>query len=480
MARKPCRSTPYDSSKKRDSVFVVIPRYKSAVLDYGAGMNVARGFGFVLGLVCLLALPSGCSKKEEAPVVPARPALTIHEAAMQGDAAPLRALLAGGASADQRDNEGRAPLHYASAEGQVENINLLLEHGATVDARSDFGSTPLHDACRNGHLAAAERLIDAGADVNAQNYDGVTPHDIATLHNHPDLAALLVARGAYAAATEEPPPEPMPEETEPVVDTSIYLTSGAFRVWTSASGVQLDAEFVESQLDTVILRKRDASLVRIQINQLLASDQVLARQLAGTVAQRTEKIKREPRSHAAGDSIGARIGQGGGWTVLEGCRLIANSANDGDSFHVRHEGKEYIFRLYYVDAAETDLSFPDRVKEQGRYFRLKDQETVALGQDAKHFTAQVLGGTDFTVVTKWEDARGNSRLSRQYAFVITPKGDLDELLMEKGLVRLYGMRVDDSLGSRKYFKLKALEQRAKTQNLGAWNKHGAATAATVR
>ena len=42
------------------------------------------------------------------------------------------------------------------------------------------------------------------------------------------------------------------------------------------------------------------------------------------------------------------------WIVLENCRLITNPANDGDSFHVSAGEKEYLFRLYFVDAPETE------------------------------------------------------------------------------------------------------------------------------
>jgi hypothetical protein len=47
------------------------------------------------------------------------------------------------------------------------------------------------------------------------------------------------------------------------------------------------------------------------------------------------------------------------WIVLEDCRLIPNPANDGDSFHVSAGEKEYLFRLYLVDAPETDALAPD-------------------------------------------------------------------------------------------------------------------------
>ncbi len=42
------------------------------------------------------------------------------------------------------------------------------------------------------------------------------------------------------------------------------------------------------------------------------------------------------------------------WIVLKDCRLIANPANDGDSFHMSAGENEYLFRLYFVDAPETD------------------------------------------------------------------------------------------------------------------------------
>ena len=71
-------------------------------------------------------------------------------------------------------------------------------------------------------------------------------------------------------------------------------------------------------------------------------------------------------------------------------------------------------------------------------------------------------------MTKWEDARGNSRLPREYAFVVTDQGDLDELLMAEGLVRLYGMRIDGPFGSKKYNELKDLERDAKREKAGAW------------
>ena len=39
------------------------------------------------------------------------------------------------------------------------------------------------------------------------------------------------------------------------------------------------------------------------------------------------------------------IAQADEWQTLRNCRLMENESNDGDSFHVKADGKERIFRL---------------------------------------------------------------------------------------------------------------------------------------
>jgi Arc/MetJ family transcription regulator len=48
------------------------------------------------------------------------------------------------------------------------------------------------------------------------------------------------------------------------------------------------------------------------------------------------------------------------------------------------------------------------------------------------------------------------------------QGDLDELLMAEGLVRLYGMYMESGWGGRKQSALKRLESDAKREGTGAW------------
>ena len=56
------------------------------------------------------------------------------------------------------------------------------------------------------------------------------------------------------------------------------------------------------------------------------------------------------------------------WTTLEACRYLADKSNDGDSFLVQCGRERFFVRLYFVDAPESDVSFPDRVRQQYEYF----------------------------------------------------------------------------------------------------------------
>jgi endonuclease YncB( thermonuclease family) len=75
----------------------------------------------------------------------------------------------------------------------------------------------------------------------------------------------------------------------------------------------------------------------------------------------------------------------------------------------------------------------------------------------------------FTIQTRWRKVFGPTRY---YACVFTADGnDLAELLVRKGLARIYGTRtpLPDGTDSRTYLAtLKDLEQQAKSAGLGGW------------
>jgi len=158
------------------------------------------------------------------------------------------------------------------------------------------------------------------------------------------------------------------------------------------------------------------------------------------------------------------------WIVLKDCRLIRNPANDGDSFHVSAGNKEYLFRLYLVDAPETHEMTPRRLVDQAKYFQITVPQAIEVGRAAKDFTQEKLS-QPFTVFTHMSDAMGRSRLERFYAFVETRQGDLGEQLVRDGLARSYGFKAaPPGLTSSRIevAKLQQLEDEAKRDQIGAW------------
>jgi DNA uptake protein ComE-like DNA-binding protein len=160
----------------------------------------------------------------------------------------------------------------------------------------------------------------------------------------------------------------------------------------------------------------------------------------------------------------------GKWVTLENCTLIPNPSNDGDSFHVRVKRREYIFRLYFVDAPETDPSLADRLDEQAKYFGITVAQALQVGEIAKNFTAEKLL-PPFAVRTCREDALGRSRLERFYAFVQTGNEDLAEELIRNGLARVHGTSgkpVGLLTADGEWAKLQQLQADARAEKVGGW------------
>ena len=106
------------------------------------------------------------------------------------------------------------------------------------------------------------------------------------------------------------------------------------------------------------------------------------------------------------------------WETLSGCRLVTNAVVDGDSFHVLHKGREYIFRLYFVDAPESDPAMKDRIQDQAEYFGIAPHNVPRAGRLASQFTREKLARRDITIVTRWQNALGRSSLARFYGVVL--------------------------------------------------------------
>lgn len=158
------------------------------------------------------------------------------------------------------------------------------------------------------------------------------------------------------------------------------------------------------------------------------------------------------------------------WVTLRDCHYLPNPANDGDSFHVRTRDREYIFRLYFVDAPETDNTVPARLTEQAAYFGVSQSQALQIGWEADKFVRDKLK-QPFVVRTCLQNARGRSRLPRYFALVQVDDADLAELLVANGLARVFGAAPEAPAmrtAKTEWHQLRRLERAAKIQRLGGW------------
>ncbi len=166
------------------------------------------------------------------------------------------------------------------------------------------------------------------------------------------------------------------------------------------------------------------------------------------------------------------------WETLAACRLLSDKTRDGDSFHVLHQGREYVFRLYSVDAPETETSYPDRVRDQAQHFGLPPSAIPPLGTVAGEFTARRLR-REFTVVTRWENALGRGLLPRFYAVVLVGRTNLATELVRHGLARVHGRHADwpDAGGRRRFLsELRRAEAEARRHRRGGFHPSAVAPA----
>ena len=127
-----------------------------------------------------------------------------------------------------------------------------------------------------------------------------------------------------------------------------------------------------------------------------------------------------------------------------------------------------MFRLYFVDAPETDATNPSRLIDQAKQFGISVPQVIEVGEAAKRFVKEKLA-EPFTVTTRMANAMGRSNVERFYAFVQTKEGDLGEQLIANGLARIHGTSAappGGSISADEREKLAQLENEAKRRQVG--------------
>jgi predicted LPLAT superfamily acyltransferase len=164
------------------------------------------------------------------------PDAPMADAAMRGDVAAVRALIAQGADVNAAQGDGMTALHWAADLGNVELAQVLIAAGANVQATTRLGAftplhiagengdaalvkvllaaganpraasdlggeTPMHFAAQSGSVEAVVAMLDRGGDVNAKSTTGQTPLMFAAEANRPEAVKALIERGGDPALT---------------------------------------------------------------------------------------------------------------------------------------------------------------------------------------------------------------------------------------------------------------------------------------
>ncbi|MYB07342.1 MAG: hypothetical protein F4Y24_13405 [Gemmatimonadetes bacterium] len=154
-----------------------------------------RASGWVSALLLALLLPAGVG--HDSPVA---------DAAMRGDAAAVRALIADGADVNVAQGDGMTALHWAASNRDPGLARMLVEAGADIGAGTRIGRyTPLHVAAQAGAGEVAEVLLGAGAEPDAAITvgGGARPLHLAAASGSERAVWALVAAGADVNAAEE-------------------------------------------------------------------------------------------------------------------------------------------------------------------------------------------------------------------------------------------------------------------------------------
>ena len=100
----------------------------------------------------------------------------LHFAALEGNNDLVEVLLTWGATVDQQDHSGSAPLYYACQEGHVDCVLTLSKAGAnlslpqgtlTMDWKHWSGGHPIHVAAVGNHVQVLKTLLELGCSPNA-------------------------------------------------------------------------------------------------------------------------------------------------------------------------------------------------------------------------------------------------------------------------------------------------------------------------
>jgi len=153
------------------------------------------GFGNAGGFACALAL---CLT-----AYAATPTSPVADAAMKGDAATVKTLLAQKADVNAPQADGATAIQWAAYSNNLPLADLLIKDGANVKLANHDGATALSLAAINGNAPMIEKLLQAGADPNERQPNGETPLMLASRNGDVDAIKVLIDHKADLNAKEK-------------------------------------------------------------------------------------------------------------------------------------------------------------------------------------------------------------------------------------------------------------------------------------
>jgi ankyrin repeat protein len=242
----------------------------------------------------------------------------LADAAMQGDAAVVGALLQHGADVNAPQGDGMTPLHWAAERGDQELTALLLKAGASPRAETRIGRhTPLHIAAKGGHAPIVRLLVGAKAEVRALTATGAAPLHFAAAAGNIDTVTVLLDAGADVNVCE-----PQWGQTPLMFAAASGRTGVVKTLLARGADARATAKVVDisarNRQDSAASRERNARVAAIQ-KQLAAARAATAAPAGPPPAPRPARARGgdadsggEPEPLGYADLVGAQ----GGLTAL--------------------------------------------------------------------------------------------------------------------------------------------------------------------
>ncbi len=151
-------------------------------------MKPQRCLTLILIIACSALIVLGQDPQSEA---------AFRKAAQDGDMKTVNVLAAKGVNVNAKDETGKTALLWvAPARDNPEMVRALIALGADASVKDNDGETALMIAASQDNPGIVEALLAAGVEIDATNNDGRTALMAAAFRANIDILKILLAKGA--------------------------------------------------------------------------------------------------------------------------------------------------------------------------------------------------------------------------------------------------------------------------------------------